>query len=139
MSYKRFLLASALMASITACSAESGSSDNGIFSDEDICKSAVGAMFNKEPSIIKSKKEEGLYKISYVRSSDNTSWDYKCKIGNGKVEWGSYDGRWRNHKLDSIVKYSVNGDILTIKDQYNDGSATVSKYKKDGESLAVIK
>lgn len=133
------LLSVSILAVLFTCSTANGDSEKKGFNDADICKSAIGTMFYKDPSIINSKKEGGVYKISYVRKADNSSWVYKCKIDNGQVNWGSYNGRWRNHKLDSVVTYTVNNGVLTIKDQYTDGSATVKKYMKENKKISIIK
>lgn len=132
------LLSVSMLTVLFAYSTANGDSGNKEFNDTDICKSAIGAIFHKDPSIINSKKEGGLYKISYTRKVDNSSWVYKCKIDNDQVNWGNYDGRWRNHKLDSVVTYTVNNGVLTIKDQYTDGSATVKKYMKKNKNILII-
>lgn len=112
----------------------------GVFSEPEICKSAVSAMFFQSPSIMKSSEwGEKSIKISYHRPNDNSLWEYKCQVQGNRVYWGATDGRWRNHSADSVVLFMALGENLTIQEDHNDGSASVTHFEKldDGSIVEV--
>lgn len=103
-----------------------------------IAKAAIAAIMQKKPSIVSyvGSVKEGVYKFSYVRSSDKTKWSYICKFDGDRIIWaaaGTPDspneiGRWRNHPLDEIVTYKIESKYVIIKEQYSDGSSNSTRY-----------
>ncbi|WP_156425850.1 hypothetical protein [Herbaspirillum rubrisubalbicans] len=96
-----------------------------------ICKVAIAAVMGQSPSIIKIDKEEsGVIFISYVRPSDKTMWEYRCRIDGARVIWASKTGRWRDHALDEVITYSGTQNSVTIAQKFTDGSSTSKIFGK---------
>ncbi|NJT14764.1 hypothetical protein HCW64_21810 [Escherichia coli] len=98
-----------------------------------ICKAASAAMFGRDHKIMKlDKTESGIAYVHYIRKDDGTRWAIKCKLIGDQVMWASDNpdstGRWRNDPADSIVRYSVSGNKLTIMEVYSDGASTSNSY-----------
>ncbi|MBJ8875057.1 hypothetical protein I5412_08680 [Citrobacter koseri] len=99
-----------------------------------ICKAAAASMFGRDHKIMKLDKiQSDVAYVHYIRKDDSTRWAIKCKlIDDDQVMWASNNpdssGRWRNDPADSVVKYKVDGNKLTISEVYSDGSRTSNSY-----------
>jgi hypothetical protein len=98
-----------------------------------ICKAASAAMFGRDHKIMKlDKVESGIAYVHYIRQDDDTSWAIKCKLIGDQVMWASDNpdssGRWRNDPADDVVKYSIDGNKITITEIYSDGSRSSNSY-----------
>lgn len=60
-------------------------------------------------------KDDVIY-LSYTRQADESNWGYRCKIEGNKVIWSSDTGNWRTKSTDSQINFSLNNDILNIKE-----------------------
>jgi hypothetical protein len=99
------------------------------FSQEQICKAAIGTIMRRDPSTIKiSKTEAGVTYLSYVRENDGTNWAYRCKLENEKIIWATDTGRWRTHPEDSVITYSETAQEIKIVEFYGDGSSISNIY-----------
>lgn len=99
------------------------------FSQEQICKAAIGTIMRRNPSTMTiSKTDAGVTDLSYVRENDRTKWAYRCKLENNKVIWATDTGRWRTHPEDSVITYSENAKEIKIVEDYGDGSSTSEIY-----------
>lgn len=99
---------------------------------KDICRAAIAALYRKPLDIVKVDKKVGqVAYISYIRSSDGTTWRYKTKIENNNIVWGVTDGRWRTHKLDEALTYAYDSDrgLITIFVTYPDKSSSKWDYQ----------
>ena len=99
------------------------------FSEKQICKVGIAKIMGKNPSIVKVDRAKGktVY-LSYIRQNDKTKWEYKCKIEGNRIIWGTKDGRWRKHPMDSKVTFKVMGNSITVTDTFNDSSASKETY-----------
>jgi len=110
----------------------------GTYSERDVCKAAISSMFFHSPSIMSvSKAGDEVYKVSYRRPSDNTLWENKCQIDGNRVHWGVFDGRWRTHEMDGVILFMALGNDLTIQENHNDGSTSVTRFTKQGDGSIV--
>ncbi|MBH0093348.1 zinc-ribbon domain-containing protein [Pseudoalteromonas sp. SCQQ13] len=83
---------------------------------QEICKSYISQLFGRPASIMKAsfiKEDSGFFsKISYVRSSDNTTWNNVCHIDGDTILWASIGGdgivgRWRFEDERKIINGKV--------------------------------
>jgi len=65
--------------------------------------------------------ENEIY-LSYIRASDYKIFSYKCKIKGNRIIWASATGRWRSHASDSIITFTIEENIIIVKDKFSDGS-----------------
>jgi FKBP-type peptidyl-prolyl cis-trans isomerase FklB len=133
----KFVLLIAGSVALTAC----GGPKLGEFSEEYICKAAIGSMFNKPVSSISSDDgASGVYYISYRQESDNKMWDYECKVKGKQVLWRAPEGRWRTDKTDSKLYWSVTGEgkKLVIREVFSDGSERVKEYTPSQVGVADV-
>ena len=98
-----------------------------------ICIQAIDNTFGREPSIIKTDKpyttSSPTVKVHYIRKDDKTRWANECKFEGNRILWRVLPGtnidkigRWRdNPEGDGIMKFSVNGNNITIENTYPDG------------------
>ncbi len=117
------LLAIILTGSISAFASEVK------FSKEQISKAGIATVMSKDPGIIKiDKVSKDIVYLSYLRPSDGKHWAYRCKVEGNRIIWASDTGRWRDHKEDSVLTYTIDGDKITIVDRFSDGSASTEIY-----------
>jgi hypothetical protein len=95
------------------------------FTKNQICKAGIAKIMGRNPTGMNIDRitEKTIF-ISYVRTDDRKKFSYKCKINGNRIIWGSVSGRWREHSMDSKVSFKVNGNMITVKDQFNDGSSS---------------
>ncbi|WP_018403228.1 hypothetical protein [Marinobacter gelidimuriae] len=109
----------------------------GKISDGQICKAAVATMFFQSPSIISVDKASEPFELSYVRSVDNSTWRYRCKVDGNEIIWAGWVdgkwGRWRNGQYDAEITYTKNGTKIQISEQYPGSEASLKSY--DASSL----
>ncbi|AVF37362.1 hypothetical protein BV494_05245 [Rahnella sikkimica] len=101
------------------------------------CKAAVASVFGRDHKSMKLDKIEGdVAFVHYIRSSDHSLWAVKCKLDGDRVIWASNNPddskRWRTDPLDDVVKYSIEDTMLTITQEYTDGSSSNDEYKLSG-------
>lgn len=110
----------------------------GEYTEEDICKAAMSSIFFHPPSIMEaSQSTNDIYKVSYRRPSDNSLWENKCQIKGNKINWGSFDGRWRTHELDSVILFMALDKDLTIQENHSDGSTSLSFFEKNDDRAII--
>ncbi|HCE1978159.1 TPA: hypothetical protein NKP43_000751 [Vibrio parahaemolyticus] len=81
----------------------------------EICKSYIGTLFGRSPSIMNNYKNtsDGLIYIKYTRDSDGSEWSNVCEFDdkNATVIWAAYDkysqkwGRWRYEDETKLYKH----------------------------------
>ena len=92
-----------------------------------MCKSYIGKMFGRSPSIMRGQSvSDNGFLVSYTRSSDNSNWSYVCNIEDGRMVWASWNpnnqelGRWRfedevSYKISSDkVRFTVEGKSINL-------------------------
>ncbi len=82
----------------------------------DACKKYISELMGREKSIMNSdydQKAEGIVGISYIRSDDQTLFEYECRSDGNNIVWrgvnifGPNDGpgRWRDEDIKPIADY----------------------------------
>ena len=51
------------------------------FSYDDVARFTIATLMGQPTKIIKAKKDENLYLVSYIRESDKQNFNYKVNIG----------------------------------------------------------
>lgn len=101
-----------------------------------VCRAAIAHAMQKSPSIMKVKANEaGIVRIHYTRPDDGKLWKDDCRVSGNRVIWravdafpGSGAGRWRDTAEDGIMTYRLNGDAVTMKEVFSDGSQATETY-----------
>ena len=100
---------------------------------DDVCRAAIASLFGRNvASVTVVNRESSVLKLRYTRPSDGTIWTNRCKVVGARIMWTSEYGRWRDHPLDEVVTYTVQGSKITINKKYSDGSSA-------DETLDIIK
>ena len=118
-------------------------SNPGKISDSDlgkVCRATIAATMGRDPQIVRLVRiEDGIAYTLYSRPSDGTVWQNRCRVEDDRVIWSTVDlggpgsgpGRWRNHRLDDIVYFSLDGARVIIKTVHSDGSGSEKSYRVD--------
>lgn len=123
-----------LILSSFACSAFSQSA----FDNHELCKAAISyEMGRPVNSMISMRSKADSPEIFYTRKEDGSKHRYNCKFKGNKIIWRAYFddpvqvgwGRWRDHELDPVIMYTINGDELKILG--SDSGTTKSFQKND--------
>jgi hypothetical protein len=100
-----------------------------------ICKIGIGHIMGRPVNSVNINSDSnGTYFISYIRSSDNTTWKYRCKLEDNKIIWASEwertlsSGRWRDQPGDDVVTFKVHNNDVFITEKYEDGSENSNVY-----------
>ncbi len=92
-----------------------------------ICRATISAVMGRDIDIINvDTNDNDTFHVYYTRADDNSRWDYKCKIENGRILWAVLDGRWRNHTKDEYISYSSTDNEISIVQRFPDNK-TISK------------
>lgn len=91
-----------------------------------ICKAGIARLFQQPAATMKAERlAEGITRISYRRSSDNTLWKNDCRLEDNRIVWravdaspGSGPGRWRDDPADGTVTYKVIGDRIEVTETF---------------------
>lgn len=105
-----------------------------VISDADICKGTIAAVMGKPyHSSVDSRGTNGfgITELSYVRQSDNTLWEFRCKISGSSVVWSTKDGPWRTRNGDAEIfwSYKPNRGELIIRQTFSDGSSSSKSFR----------
>ena len=101
------------------------------FTYEDIARYTMASIMGQSSKIIKVRKKDELYLVSYVRKSDHQKFDYKIKFDSNKILWANYDGRWRNSKYDEKITFVEKDNKIIIIQTFDDNSKDIQEYKKE--------
>lgn len=94
-----------------------------IFTDEQICASAISALMDRPVHLIKTAKDSGVVVYaSYHLWEKKKTYYYECLIEKESIRWRTAGERWRDHPLDEKITYSIKNDKVSIKMTYSDGS-----------------
>lgn len=103
------------------------------YSAVQICSAAMAAIMGRQLDIMKAAQgSNGIVGVSYVRSQDNKTFEYGCKVEGDKVIWrakldGNW-GRWRDSTADAVIKYRGDSKGLTIFEGPSDTTYPASKF-----------
>lgn len=121
-------------ASTSATSVSSIANKVTYFSDEELCRATISALFSKPVKIISVYRNSGNeVRVKYTRKMDKTVWKNKCKIEGDTIVWGAVDpdrvgnesaGRWRIRYAEGDEKISYNATSeklrLIVSDELGD-------------------
>ncbi|QLC65553.1 hypothetical protein LPB248_04370 [Flavobacterium sp. LPB0248] len=99
------------------------------FTYEDIARYTMASIMGQSSKIIKVRKKDELYFVSYIRKSDHQKFDYKIKIDGNKILWANIDGRWRDSKYDEKITFVEKDNKLEIIQTFDDNSQDIQEYK----------
>lgn len=102
-----------------------------------VCRAAIAALMGQDLVIVKAYREEASQNavkdhpadvrpttyVGYIRPSDRTHWEYKCRVLGKQVFWGMSTGRWRDSPADSAMLFERTGGSIVIRQVHTDASA----------------
>jgi hypothetical protein len=94
-------------------------------------QAAIVAMTGRDPKSVEVMRTEGeVIFLSYVRPSDGTRWNNRCKLQGDRVIWASEPSRWRTDPRDEAIYFEsgAGGRELKIIQRFADGSSSVETY-----------
>ena len=78
------------------------------FEVEAICRTAIAAIMDRDPKMIKvTKTADDVLILTYDRPIDNFIWTYRCRIDGDRVVWASEPGRWLDSPKDDKILFEV--------------------------------
>jgi hypothetical protein len=104
------------------------------FEVEAICRTAIAAIMDRDPKMMKvTKAADGVLVLTYDRPIDNFIWTYRCRIDGDRVVWASEPGRWREGPKDDKILFEVvdAGKQLRIIAIHRDGSRAQQLFDRD--------
>ena len=93
-----------------------------------IARFAIASIMNQKKEIIVVKQENNIYLASYNEPDEGKLYEYKIKINGNQIAWGNANGRWRDSNFDEIITFEEDGDKITIRQSFDDGSAVEKEY-----------
>lgn len=100
------------------------------FTYEDIARYTMASIMGQPSKIIKVRKKDELYFVSYIRKSDHQKFDYKIKFDRNKILWANFDGRWRDSEYDEKITFVEEDKKVKIIQTFDDNSKDIQEYKK---------
>lgn len=111
---------------LTVSAAESAN-----FSQSQICRATIGALMGRDPKIIKvDKVDAGVVYVRYIRPTDGTTWNQRCRFNGTRVIWATETGRWRVDPADEVINYAATQTTLSIEQKFSDGSSSSKTYTR---------
>ena len=108
-----------------------GPVDTGPFTEVEVCRAGIATTMLKPLSIVKyDGSEPNVHYLHYIRQSDGTRWEFRCKLEGNNIVWATDTGPWRKRTYDSDIKFRVTGSDLVITETYYDGSSQRKEYSK---------
>jgi hypothetical protein len=104
------------------------------FEVEAICRTAIAAIMDRDPKMIKvTKTADDVLILTYDRPIDNFIWTYRCRIDGDRVVWASEPGRWRDSPKDDKILFEVvdAGKQLRIIAIHRNGSRAQQLFDRD--------
>ncbi|WP_319587778.1 hypothetical protein [uncultured Desulfobulbus sp.] len=127
--FNKIVAAIALCLPINYVSLSIHAEEKASFSQQLICKAAIGTLMGRDPSTMTiTKVEDAVTYLHYIRKNDGSKWTYRCKIEGDRVIWASDTGRWRTDPQDESDTFTSSGNSLTIYEKYSDGSSTIKTF-----------
>lgn len=95
-----------------------------------VCRATIAAVMGHDPTIVKiSRTEDGVVYLVYVRPTDGTRWESRCRVSGNRVTWASLTGRWREDPRDERITFEVRSSgSLVIRQAFPDGSSSEKNY-----------
>lgn len=107
------------------------------FDNHELCKAAISFVMQRPVNTMVSMRSKADSPEIFYTREDGSRHRYNCKFEGNKIIWRAYFddpvqvgwGRWRDHELDTLIMYTINGNELKILE--GDHGATESFQKKD--------
>lgn len=103
-----------------------------LFNVGHLCRAAISIVMERPVGIIRlDSMNQSQATVSYHRPDDGMLWQQKCKVEGDHIVWAALDGRWRDdYRWDERLNFyhGNDGESLTIKQQYPDGSGTTRNF-----------
>lgn len=121
-----------LMFSCGAVIAQDIGEESANFSESEVCRAAISTIMGHPVNKVRVEKfaRDGVVFLFYIRAEDRTTWSFKCFTEKNVVTWGNADGRWRVDPFDSTVSFLASDGVLTITENYGDGSEKNENFTK---------
>lgn len=88
----------------------------------DLCKEYIGSLFHKPVSIINNyKNENGITYVRYIRSSDSSTWTYKCDVQSKHMLWAAWlidEKKWGRWRYEDEVKLNYSKSKISFTPPY---------------------
>lgn len=96
-------------------------SSSDAYTHVQICKAALSSVMGVDHTVIQTeKRKHGVIYLQYRIEGENDRYNYKCKLEENRVIWGSEKGRWRTKKGDAVVTFIVSNGNVTITERFTD-------------------
>jgi hypothetical protein len=102
--------------------------------DAKVCKAAVAALMARDPrSISTMVAHDGVVVARYIKTTDGSAHEYRCRVSGDLVQWGTTLGGWRTRPKDELVTYRVVPGLpeIVIRIGYADGNFDLKLYHLD--------
>lgn len=94
-----------------------------------VCRAVIATVMGRPVEIVTVTSEAaGVVHLTYVRSSDQTTWSNRCRVAGASVVWATDAGRWRDNPADERITFRTVGNEVVVRQQFSDGSATEKKF-----------
>ena len=113
-------------------SSAAAQSDISLFQTDQVCRAAISTIMGQPVHRVRVERiaRDGVVFLFYIRPDDRTTWSFKCFTEKNVVTWGNADGRWRVDPFDSKITFFASDELLTINENYGDGSAKKESFTK---------
>lgn len=99
------------------------------FSNNQICRAAIGALYDRAPADIKGRTlMDSTVRVSYI--VDGQEQASKCRVDGQRIQWGEADEQWRQHDRNEDVTYKVQNGVLVIEISHRGRTATSRHYRR---------
>ena len=123
-----------LMLSALGCLAAGAApaADDGPIRPREICRAAIAAVMDRDPSIMRVRRDGGIIHVEYVLREGGAVWGYRCRLEGSKIMWASAKGRWNIHPEDLTVTFEVpeGGGQVMIVERAPDGTSSVTIFPR---------
>lgn len=89
-----------------------------------VCRAAMAAIHGRDPEILTATEhEDGVLAVAFTHR-DGTPWTTRCVVEEDRVRWAVGDGRWRDDKFDSVVRWEIDETRIFVTETHHDRSTT---------------
>lgn len=106
--------------------------DAGPFTTSQICKAALGLVYDRDPAIMRTLEHRDHVQVQYERPSDGREYSYRCRLeGDLVLSWDDSlaGARWYGSAPgDTQLRFEVRDGRLTVQDIIKGAVANEKKY-----------
>ena len=98
-----------------------------------VCRATIATVMGRSIHSVEEFEFQGdIISVQYTRSSDDTLWQYACKIEKDRVIWANIEngtiGRWRDSGDDERLSFRTTESKIKILQTFVDGSTTYEEF-----------